>query len=174
VICNDAIWPEGLDWRNAEKTILAVEKQMYESSIEEEPCEIVQVTLPEQDKERKAEMMDHLRKVTVDHRTRGGEETGHKAGEVTQKFQALHLESEEDPEEGDDSCVKRAYYRKHNGESPYTYGTIYAKGYCSHEGSSQEYPEASANTSTEGQPASTTRGGAAGTRGTPRTKHLDR
>jgi len=171
VICNDAIWPEELDWRNVEKTILAMKKHMYESALEEEPCEIVQVTLPGQDRERKAEMMDHLRKVTVNLRTRGREETGHKAGEVTQKCQALHLESEEDPEEDDDPCVKKAFYRRTEGTmgSPLTLTE------------QQSTPRATApmkgavaNTSTKGQPTSTTRGGAAGTRGTPRTKHLNR
>jgi len=118
VICNDAISPEELDWRDAEKTILAVEKHMYESTMEEDFCEIVQVTLPEQDRERKAEMMDGLRKVTVPPRPRGREETGHTTREprlMTQKFQALNLEQNEEPEEEGDSCVQRAYYSGSEG-----------------------------------------------------------
>jgi len=82
---------------------------MYQWSLEEDPCEIVQVTLPEQDKERKAEMMDNLRKVTVDHRTRDREETGPIPGEVTHRFQALNLESGEDPDEQDGPCVQKAF-----------------------------------------------------------------
>jgi len=54
--------------------------------------------------------MDHLRKVTGDLRTRGHEETGHKAGGVTQRIQALNTETEEDREEEDAPCGKRAGY----------------------------------------------------------------
>jgi len=114
VICTDAIWPEDMDWRDAEKIILTVEKHLYESSVEEDPCEIVQVTLPEQDKERKAEMMEGLRKVTGIPRPKGREETRHATREpraITQKFQALNLEENEEPEEEGDSCVQKAYYR---------------------------------------------------------------
>jgi len=49
VICTDAIRPDDLDWREAERITYTVEKYMYGIKLTEEvPCEIVQVTLPEQ------------------------------------------------------------------------------------------------------------------------------
>jgi len=108
VICNTAIWPEELDWRDAEKTILAIERHMYESALEEEPCEIVQVTLPGQDRERKAEIMDNLRKVTGGPRTRGREETSPRGRGVTQGIPALNAEMAEDRAGEDEPCGERA------------------------------------------------------------------
>jgi len=69
VICNNAIWPE--DWRDAERIIHAVEKHMYQWAAEdEEPCEIVQVTLLKQAKEKKSEMLDNLRRLSSGQRKR--------------------------------------------------------------------------------------------------------
>jgi len=121
VICNTAIWPEGLDWRDAEKTILAVERHMYENAPEKEPCEIVQVTLPGQDSERKAEMMDKLRKVTGGPRTRGREETRPGEGGLTQRIMAPNADMAED-EPGGERVVGRETERitggPHNAAAP--------------------------------------------------------
>ena len=112
VICTDSIQPDRLNWKDAEKIIQAVEWHMYLDYGEAFPCEIVQVTLSEQSEEKRAEMLEGLKKLTKIKETNQGIVT-------TRKYEALNQGSGEDSDSGAEeeagSVVKKYSYTKPSG-----------------------------------------------------------
>jgi len=111
VLCTDAIRPDSLDWKEAEKIIQAMERYMYENTVTGEyPCDIVQVTLPKQIEERRSKMLADLDQLTLSKSKRQcpgtyEEGTGPSEGKPTDQEQGMRSDSnrgserEEDEEE---------------------------------------------------------------------------